>query len=84
METLEQIKTRILTSNPSRIAIINFEEVEITDAEFNDAVEKRAQMEYEQQLKTKEIADAKTAAEAKLAALGLTSDDLKALGLGGN
>jgi len=26
----------------------------------------------------------KTAAEAKLAALGLTSDDLKALGLGGN
>jgi lipoate-protein ligase A len=84
METLEQIKTRILTSNPSRIAVINFEEVEITDAEFNDAVEKRAQMEYEQQLKTKEIADAKAAAEAKLAALGLTADDLKALGLGGN
>jgi len=27
---------------------------------------------------------AKTAAEAKLAALGLTTDDLKALGLGGN
>jgi hypothetical protein len=27
---------------------------------------------------------AKAAAEAKLAALGLTSDDLKALGLGGN
>ena len=26
----------------------------------------------------------KTAAEAKLAALGLTTDDLKALGLGGN
>ena len=32
---------------------------------------------------TDEIA-AKAAAEAKLAALGLTSDDLKALGLGGN
>jgi hypothetical protein len=29
-------------------------------------------------------AQAKAAAEAKLAALGLTSDDLKALGLGGN
>jgi hypothetical protein len=29
-------------------------------------------------------AAAKSAAEAKLAALGLTSDDLKALGLGGN
>ena len=30
------------------------------------------------------IAAAKAAAEAKLAALGLTADDLKALGLGGN
>jgi len=29
-------------------------------------------------------ATAKAAAEAKLAALGLTTDDLKALGLGGN
>jgi hypothetical protein len=29
-------------------------------------------------------AEAKASAEAKLAALGLTSDDLKALGLGGN
>jgi hypothetical protein len=31
-----------------------------------------------------EAANAKAAAEAKLAALGLTTDDLKALGLGGN
>jgi hypothetical protein len=31
-----------------------------------------------------EEATAKTAAQAKLAALGLTTDDLKALGLGGN
>jgi hypothetical protein len=30
------------------------------------------------------LAANKAAAEAKLAALGLTSDDLKALGLGGN
>ena len=31
-----------------------------------------------------EAASKKAAAEAKLAALGLTADDLKALGLGGN
>jgi hypothetical protein len=31
-----------------------------------------------------EAAAKKAAAEAKLAALGLTTDDLKALGLGGN
>jgi len=36
-----------------------------------------------QQIKADELA-AKTAAEAKLAALGLTADDLKALGLGNN
>ena len=37
----------------------------------------------EAQAKT-EVAAKKAAAEAKLAALGLTADDLKALGLGGN
>lgn len=84
METLQEIKARIIISNPSRVATINLEEVELSDAEFNDAVEKRAEMEYEQQLKAKEIADAKAAAEAKLAALGFTSDDLKTLLLGGN
>jgi hypothetical protein len=34
--------------------------------------------------KKQQAAAKKAAAEAKLAALGLTSDDLKALGLGGN
>jgi hypothetical protein len=34
--------------------------------------------------KLKQAEAAKAAAEAKLAALGLTTDDLKALGLGGN
>ncbi len=38
-----------------------------------------------QEAQTKADAEAKrAAAEAKLAALGLTADDLKALGLGGN
>ena len=81
METIQEIRAKIIASNPSRVSTINLEEVELSDAEFNDAVEKRAKMEYEQQLKAKEIADAKAAAEAKLAALGLTADDLKALGL---
>jgi hypothetical protein len=34
-----------------------------------------------EQIKKQEKADAKAAAEAKLTALGLTADDLKALGL---
>lgn len=54
---------------------------EMTDAEYAQHLkdietnQKKAQLEAEKQA-------AKTAAEAKLAALGLTTDDLKALGLG--
>ena len=81
METIEEIKNRILATNPSRIATINSEQVQLSDVEFNDALEKRAEMELEQQLKAKEIEEAKATAEAKLAAIGLTADDLKVLGL---
>lgn len=42
---------------------------------------KKDVVEYETMLS--DLINAKTTAEAKLAALGLTSDDLKALGLGG-
>jgi hypothetical protein len=38
----------------------------------------------ERETKESETRAAKEAAQAKLAALGLTTDDLKALGLGGN
>jgi hypothetical protein len=66
----------------------NLETNEIIDREMTN--EEFA--EYEKQ-KAKDLvaseeeaarAAAKAAAETKLAALGLTSDDLKALGLGGN
>lgn len=55
-------------------------EREMTDAEFNawDAGNKAKAAKD-----AAEIAK-RTAAETKLAALGLTADDLKALGLGGN
>jgi hypothetical protein len=45
----------------------------------------KAETDAAEYLVKKENADkAKAIAEAKLAALGLTTDDLKALGLGGN
>jgi vacuolar-type H+-ATPase subunit E/Vma4 len=81
MKTINEIKSEILSSNPSKIYTINDEEFEQTEEEFQDAVEKRAKMEYEQQLLTAETEAKRIAAEAKLEALGLTSDDLKALGL---
>lgn len=55
-------------------------EREMTDDEFVAYQAEKA----EQALKTQALADAqaaKEAAQAKLAALGLTTDDLKALGL---
>jgi hypothetical protein len=56
---------------------------EMTDDEFAAYQTEKA----EQALKTQaesEAEAAKAAAQAKLAALGLTTDDLKALGLGNN
>jgi hypothetical protein len=52
-----------------------------TQAEVDAAIEAIKQEEIQAEA---EAAAKKAAAEAKLAALGLTADDLKALGLGGN
>ena len=52
--------------------VVDLTEEEILEIEAND---------LSQAIKLAEAAAKKAAAEAKLAALGLTSDDLKALGL---
>ena len=56
---------------------------EMTDVEYEAY---KAQKAFDDAATEAELekANKKAAAEAKLAALGLTSDDLKALGLGGN
>jgi hypothetical protein len=70
--------------------IVNAETNEIVDIERDLNAQELAEWQTEQSLIQKRIAAqqeamvAKAAAEAKLAALGLTADDLKALGLGGN
>ena len=58
-------------------------EREMNDEEYSQYQIDLANTEEKKQAKAKAAA-AKAAAEAKLAALGLTTDDLKALGLGGN
>jgi len=71
-------------SNPT-IRIHNIETDEIIDREMTDvefAQYQSDQAEREAEARSKAEAEAKrTAALAKLAALGLTADDLKALGL---
>jgi hypothetical protein len=59
MKTIEQIKADILATNPSRIYEINGEQFEQTDAKFNDAVQKRAEMEYVQQIYLEELKNSK-------------------------
>lgn len=54
---------------------------EMNDIEYKQHLEDIADFEN-RKLKFEEAAAKKAAAEAKLAALGLTADDLKALGLG--
>jgi hypothetical protein len=61
--------------------IVFLEAKPITKEEFNAGV---AKYDAWQSAKEAKNATAKAAAEAKLAALGLTADDLKALGLGNN
>ena len=60
--------------------VMTAEEQAIRDKEVSDWL--KIKQEKQQAVQAAEAA--KTAAEAKLAALGLTTDDLKALGLGGN
>ena len=72
--------------------IINVETGEVIERELN--AEEIAQQEIDEIKSAEKLAKqlqeeapqiaAKAAAEAKLAALGLTTEDLKALGLGGN
>lgn len=72
--------------------IINVETGEVIERELNaeelaqQAIDEAniAAVKAAQQAKADTAAQAKAAAEAKLAALGLTTEDLKALGLGGN
>ena len=68
--------------------IINVETNEVTERPYT--VEETAEVESTKAAlvielqKAEDKAAVKAAAEAKLAALGLTADDLKALGLGNN
>jgi hypothetical protein len=70
------------------IRIFDLETQEVIDRQMTDAEYEayKAQKAFDDAAAEAELekANKKAAAEAKLAALGLTADDLKALGLGGN
>lgn len=79
MKTIEEIKADILASNPSRTYVLNDETFEQTDAEFDEAVEKRAEMEYDQQLFLAEQQANKAAKVSGYRKLGLSDAEILAI-----
>ena len=79
MKTLEQIKADILATNPSRKYIINDQEFEQTEAEFQEAVENRAKMEYEQALAIEALRQERLLKIGAYKKLGLTNEEITAL-----
>jgi len=79
MKTIEEIKADILASNPSRTYTLNNETFEQTEEEFQEAVQKRAEMEYKQQIF---FAEEKAKKQAKISGyqkLGMTNEEIIAI-----
>ena len=79
MRTLEEIKIELLTENHIRQYEINGEVFDMTDAEFNQAIEKKAEMILAQE---QDAAEKEAIRQAKISAyqkLGLTEAEIEAL-----
>ena len=85
MKTKEQITAELKSENP--ILQRGSDETgyeEITGAEYDEVINSWADAAYAKELEAQQVSEAiakRQAALAKLAALGLEEDDLKALGL---
>ncbi|CAB4145467.1 hypothetical protein UFOVP490_9 [uncultured Caudovirales phage] len=81
MTTKAQLITKLKAENPKAHHDVNGEQIEITGAEYEALISQWADVELAKEAEENAKAAAKAAAEAKLAALGLTAEDLKALGI---
>lgn len=88
MTTKQEMIEIIKSENPTlRIGNDELGYTELSANEYETTIAEWADARLEKETKAAEAqakATAKAAAEAKLAALGLTTEDLQALGLGGN
>jgi len=83
MTTKADLIAQLKAENPTMVATINGEQIELTPTEYEKACNDWAEMRLRQIKLENELAvaqAAKEAALAKLAALGLDLDDLKSLG----
>ena len=79
MRTVEEIKNELLAESHSRIAIINDVEIELSEAEFIESINKKAEMVFVQE---KEAAEKEAIRLAKISAyqkLGLTEAEIEVL-----
>jgi len=79
MKTLEEIKAKIIASNPSRKYELNGEIFEQTDDEFAASVKARAEMELAQLKYAEELKSAKEAKVSGYKKLGLSDDEIIAI-----
>jgi hypothetical protein len=86
MTTLNQMTQIIRAENPDGIRVGSDEAgyTQLTTEQYEAKIEEWATARLDKLSKLAEAETAKVAAQTKLAALGLTTDDLKALGLGNN
>lgn len=81
MTTKTELITRLKSENPKAFENVNGVQTEIKGAAYEALVDSWATAELAKIVEEEAAVAAKAAAQAKLEALGLTTGDLKALGL---
>jgi hypothetical protein len=81
MTTKAELITRLKSENPKAFDNVNGVQTEIKGAAYEALVDSWAEVELAKIAEEEAVAAAKATAQAKLEALGLTTADLKALGL---
>jgi hypothetical protein len=79
--TLDKKIAELKKAYPTLTKGVNDQTIEMTADEYEATIAQWAQNLLDQENQQAEAEAAKTAAQAKLTALGLTAEDLKALGL---
>lgn len=81
MTTKNQMIEIIRAENPNGLRVGDDERgyTQLTADEYEQEIERMATIRLEEEAEQKQVKEAKELAQAKLAALGLTADDLKAL-----
>ncbi len=83
MTTKNEMIEIIRAENPNGLRVGDDERgyTQLTADEYEQEIERMAAIRLEEEAEQKQVKEAKELAQSKLAALGLTADDLKALGL---